>query len=139
MDSATNFEGQQLGRTMLASAAAQGEGWAETPARGVYTAVSQSHVMAKDHATQWLLDKQRRAQEDGRTNHCQFWEDLTDQRQFQWPYLVAGLRGGEAVLQAGVTFFGTCWLSDWNQPRILHPLERRGVRRASGHKVLGVV
>ncbi len=42
---------------------------------------------------------------------------MTDEKQFQWSYLVAGLRGGHEVLQACVEQFARCWVwGEWKRP-----------------------
>ena len=42
--------------------------------------------------------------------------DLTDQKEFQWVYLVAGIRGGPEVLKKGVEQFALVWAEPQEQP-----------------------
>ena len=72
-------------------------------------------IMTKREGIAFLLHKhvEYEASPWGR----RFWLDLTDQSQFRWPYLVAGLRGGHEVLQNGVEQFGVAWVgAKWQEP-----------------------
>ena len=71
--------------------------------------------MSKDQGMSFLVEKQRLIEAEQWRRR--FWEDLTDQTEFPWSYLVAGLRGGQEVLQAGVDQFALCWVGgEWKRP-----------------------
>ena len=108
-----DFQGRELG--WAGPAAPQGEEWAMPQARGVYHAVSRHDTMSKNQGISFLLEKQRLIEAEQWRRR--FWEDLTDQTEFPWSYLVAGLRGGQEVLQAGVDQFALCWVGgEWKRP-----------------------
>ena len=114
--SGADFSGRPfLGHEPSRPAASQGHAWATPAARGVYHAVSDQDIMNKSEGMAFLMHKQ--AEIEAARWGRRFWEDLTDQSQFSWPYLVAGLRGGHEVLQNGVEQFALVWVGqDWQQP-----------------------
>lgn len=86
--------------------------WAGVKER-VYHSVAPHDVMTRREAIAWLLDRQRKAEETGWSSP--FYADLTDQAEFCWPLLVAGLPGGKDVLQQGVDQFALVWLGRGRQ------------------------
>ena len=77
--------------------------------------MSQHDILSKKDGVAFLLRKQN----DIEAAHWKrrFWEDLTDQVEFAWPLLVAGLDGGLEVLQCGVEQFAVVWVGKgWKQP-----------------------
>ena len=109
------FEGRILGHEPSRPAASQGHAWAMPQARGVYHALSQQDNISKSEGMDFLLEKLRLIEAEN-WGRC-FWEDLTDQTQFKWPYLVAGLRDGHEVLQSGVEQFCLVWVGrEWQRP-----------------------
>ena len=110
-----SFEGRILGHEPSRPAASQGHAWAMPQARGVYHALSQQDNISKSEGMDFLLEKLRLIEAEN-WGRC-FWEDLTDQTQFKWPYLVAGLRDGHEVLQSGVEQFCLVWVGrKWQCP-----------------------
>ena len=84
--------------------------------------------MNKSEGTAFLLHKQQEIEEENWG--CQFWEDLTDQQIFSWPYLVAGLPGGLDVLRNGVELFAIVWVGrEWQQPALF-------IRQADGEEAV---
>ena len=51
---------------------------------------------------------------------------MTDQKEFQWSYFLAGLRGGQEVLHAGVSFFALCWVGGARKTPAFYIREARG-------------
>ena len=120
MTSAPAAQGRELGHTCAGTAAPQGEQWAIPRARGVY----QRDTMSKDEGARFLLGKTRLLEADQRRRH--FLEDLPDQKEFSWSYLVAGLRGGQEVLQAGVELGAAFGGSESKRPGAICIREARG-------------
>ena len=110
--SVADFSGRPvLGHEPSRPAASQGH----APARGVFHSVSEADHITKKKGITFLLEKQKDI-EKAKWDR-QFWEDLTDQSQFPWPFLVAGLPGGPEVLQNGVEQFLLVWVGEeWQRP-----------------------
>ena len=128
-----NTEGRQVGLKHITGgpAASQGDGattsaaqggsstaydWAVPKRSAVFQVVSKHDQMTKKEAVGWLIAKQQRAEADNWAQR--FWEDLTDQKEFPWPFLLAGLPGGADMLtEGGVREFLLCWVGGrWQRP-----------------------
>ena len=104
LGSLADFSGRPLlGHEPSRPAASQGHAWATAPARGVFHSVSEADHITKKEGINFLRQKQTEIDEAKWDRR--FWEDLTDQSQFPWPFLVAGLPGGPEVLTNGVEKF----------------------------------
>jgi len=86
--------------------------------RVVYDRISQNDQISSVTAARWLRRREEEADARG-WPRWEFCEDLTDQRSFAWPLLLAGVPGASVALSEGVEAVWVVWLgAPWHRPAL---------------------